>query len=879
MALEMFSIEETTDKDLSFLDNIDCHLVVSDEDLRSSFERLSKEKYLALDVETEGLSPFHHKIVGLILAPSETESYYFPLRHKIGKNADEATFIYYFKKLAETCSFILFNAKFDWKMIYHQWNIDFEIFADTQLQAYVLNSDLAESKNLGLKHLAKEVLGIEPLELSDFGETNFALFDPEEAYKYACPDGTNTFGLYNYYAPKIKELGLEKIEQIELSIVKTIGKMELTGIRVDTDILKAQQDQMIARIEELKTKIHELAGREFDITSPQQMSVVLYDELKIPPIKRNKEEDRSVGAEILKALDSKHPIIGYIRSFREVTKLYNDFVLKLPECLAEDSRLHGEFNQSGTRSGRFSASGGFGRGGQKISVNLQQLPKGKGFDVEDTIKLPTEYSGKISFDHPYHEDDLDKLIPNWRELQREAQADWLELKIMRVIPVKIRDALVPSKDYIWLSADYSQLEYRALANMSQDAGLIDAFKKGIDFHTATASDMLGVPIDKVDKLQRNTGKTINFGIVYGMTKYGLAQQLGCSPDEAEDLMNKYMKSKPKVSQLIERIKRETEATGYVRTYFGRIRWFKERLDACGDNYHRRDQIFKQAFNTAIQGTGADLAKIALARVSAAVAHYGDKFRILSQVHDEINFEVHKSIPLEEAVRVVDEAMSFRSVLPGWADIPVDIELGTSYGDLRSPEDFGVDYQSILKSASPTKDISELFNPLKSVSFSSSSSSQNTIKENSKRAAQTSRSQSTFTTREQLKSSVPKVSKENISQNSVQEISKGRKMMQRLEEKQKEMKSSTARLDLTNAKFPLTTAVIYKKPEIEEEIAFNLLKNFIANNFGQMDLVIEDSGMLYKFPETYRINDANIHELETAFEVVIFKSKPKISISL
>lgn len=863
-----------TTKDLSFLNDLELHLVNDEEKLRQAFEDLSKCKRLALDTETEGLSPFHHHIVGVIIAPSSKVSYYFPLRHKIGKNVDEATFVYYFKKLCEDHEFILFNSKFDWKMIFHHWKIDFKIAADAQIQAYILNSDLAESKNLSLKHLTKEIFGIAPLELSDFGEYNFSLFDPEEAYKYACPDGTNTYALYDYYEPKIEALNLRKIESIELSIIKPVASMELNGIRIDTDVLRGQMQQMKDRIDELTAEIFRLAGHEFDIASAQQMAKVFYDELEIKPLMRGKEEDRSVGAEILKQLSGRHPIIDFVKNYREVTKLYNDFILKLPECIAEDSRLHGEFNATGTRSGRFSASGGFGRGGMKIAVNLQQLPKGKGFEVDDTIGVPPDKENLFDFSQRYDEDDVKKLWSSFKEDTKEESPSWKKLKITRIIPVKVRDALIPTPGYYWVSADYSQLEYRTLANMAHDENLIKAFMDGIDFHSATASDMLGVPVEKVSKSQRKIGKTINFGIVYGMTKYGLAQKLENTPDEAQILMDKYFKNKPKVLQLVSRIKDETKHTGYVRTYFGRIRWFKDKLE--GVNSNKEDQILKQAFNTYIQGSAADMAKIALARVAEMIKPYGDKIRLLSQVHDEINFEVHESVPMEEAVSIIDAAMSFRNVVPGWADVPADIEIGDSYGRLKGLDEFGIDINAIIsnnKFIAP--DVDELFKPLPSVLSSSGSSTVSNNRSPSQKKETPSTQPKPFVTRDQLNSkAAPSVTKPSVTAS--QTISQGRRQAEKMESQKV---SSSARIDLKDAKFDVSTVVIYRKETVDESTAFNTLKKFISSNFGTNDLVLENDGMLYRFPEEYRISDSNIVELESAFEVKIFKSKPKIKIQL
>jgi len=412
MGFSMFDVNEVSGKDLSYLDGLDLHLVDTPEALDAAFTRLSEFDLIALDTETEGLSPMHHKIVGLILAPSETESYYFPVRHKVGQNLDEASVIYRFSELAKTAGFILFNSKFDWKMIWYNWHVDFEIAGDAQISAYLLNADLAESPDNSLKKFTKKIFNEEPLELSDYGEYNFAMFDPKEAYKYAAPDGTNTMRLYNYFKPMLIKYNLQKVEWIELNCVKAVGQIELNGVTVDILTLQNQMGFMQDRIKELEQLMYKLAGHEFDINSTQQLSTVLFDELKLEPPVMHGEPQRGTGKEVLDALAGKHPIINAIKNYREVMKLYNDFVVKLPECISEDGRLHGNLNPMGTRSGRFSASGGFGRKGEKIRANLQQLPKGKSITTEFTVDLPDDCGLEPNGDYTAKE--LDKLYPEWR---------------------------------------------------------------------------------------------------------------------------------------------------------------------------------------------------------------------------------------------------------------------------------------------------------------------------------------------------------------------------------------------------------------------------------------------------------------------------------
>jgi len=242
------------------------------------------------------------------------------------------------------------------------------------------------------------------------------MFDPKEAYKYAAPDGTNTFRLYNYFAPLIEKYNLKKAEWIELHVIKAVGQIELNGIAVDVDLLKSQQSFMLDRIHQLEGLLYQLAGRTFDVNSPQQLAEVLYDELKLPQPEFHGQKSRSTGKEALDFLEGSHPIIGVINNYRGVVKLYNDFVLKLPELISEDLRLHGNLNPMGTRSGRFSASGGFGRKGEKIKLNAQQLPKGKTIEVEFDIELPDDCG--LDPEKSYKTKELDAAFPGWRDYLR-----------------------------------------------------------------------------------------------------------------------------------------------------------------------------------------------------------------------------------------------------------------------------------------------------------------------------------------------------------------------------------------------------------------------------------------------------------------------------
>lgn len=462
----------------------------------------------------------------------------------------------------------------------------------------------------------------------------------------------------------------------------------------------------------------------------------------------------------------------------------------------------------------------------------------------------------------------------------------MKLKLKFQKEIAIRNSFVASPGYYWASVDYSTMEYRVMANLANEQNIIQALQGGADFHIATASTMLDKPIDKVTKDDRQIGKRLNFGLVYGLTDNGLANNLGVSVDEAKALRAKYFKNLPAAGAFINAVKDAVIQTGQVRTMSGRIRHFEDKIQQArnsGNNYGV-EQASKQGFNTLCQGGAADLAKLAMWRVFEMIKPYGNKIIPLLQIHDAIDFEIHESVSKEEFWQLADAAMSYRNIVPGWADIPVDVEFGTNFGDVKKAAKFGLDIEALKKDnpfLEKVPDCSWFFDPIingETLLYSAKGIKAPTHSSSKPRQQQTKVEsevpKKTFGTRETLKSSTPKVESKQIT--APVEISAGKRMYQKMSE-QKEA-TPTARIDLTNAKFNISTVVIHKKEEVDDDTAYNLLKKFVAENFGQNDLVIEDSQMLYRFPENYRISD-NTAMLEPAFDVQVFKAKPKISLSL
>ena len=634
--MQMFSCLETTDKDISFITSADLRLIKSDEDVQSALDWISNNQLFAFDIETSGLSNIYDRVVGFSFGTGDT-AFYLPLNHKLDENVSYENYLKILKAISKR-ELIYHNAKFDWKFIFFKDGIDLPITHDTLAMMALIDSDRIEKKSeLGLKHLAKEFLNIDMLELEDdLGTTDFSVVPLSDAIYYAATDSLCTYKLYEKLIPKIKELDLEEIYALELSIIKSIGKIELNGIKIDLDFIRSNTPKLTELCKTLKAECEAYGDGDYDVDSPQQLSNLLYNHLKIKQLNNSTSTD----VKLLERLADEHEIIPKLITYSELKKLSNSFFGKIESTIAEDGRVHSDFNQFGARSGRFSSSGGVGKNGTKISINMQQMPK--------------EHQG-----------------------------------------FNIRKAFVTEPGYYWLHCDYSQLEYRTMASLSGEDSLIDAFIEGVDFHVKTASTFLNIPIEKVGKEERKQGKTLNFAVSYGMSKYGLANTLGCSPDQAGSMLEAYFKNLPKLTRLSKRIKESAVRTGYVKTHFGRIRWFRNMPSDPKD----LDNYLRRTFNTYIQGTAADIAKMGIQRTFKALAESDYDIRCVSTIHDELNFEVHKSIPVQEAAKFIRDCMSIQ--LPEadgirWAPFRADVSIGPSFGEQYEMEDYYTpEYEGLL----------------------------------------------------------------------------------------------------------------------------------------------------------------------------------------
>ena len=438
---------------------------------------------------------------------------------------------------------------------------------------------------------------------------NHIICQPSDTEKYACDEVYTIFKLYEYWQNNLDKAEQKLVNDIEMPLTVVLAKMEHTGVAIDVDYLKELSDYMSGKLAELEDLIFQLAGESFNINSPKQVAEVLFDKLEL---KSKKKKSRSTSAEVLEELAQEYEICEYILEHRKFSKLKSTYTDVLPTLISKrDGRIHTTYNQALTVTGRLSSS----------NPNLQNIP----IRSEEGNKIRSAFCA---------EDKENRLI---------------------------------------LSADYSQIELRLLAHVSGDEHLIHAFTSGEDVHTITAAKVFGVGVDEVTKDMRRKAKTVNFGIVYGQSKYGLAKSLGISNDEAQDFIDKYFATYPKVREYMMNEVNFVNLNGYVETIYGRKRYLATEL--ASPNYQIREFAQRAAINQPLQGTAADLIKMAMIEVDKRLREGNYKTKMIMQVHDELIFEVPKD-ELESIKSLVLDAMELNQPLK--VPLDVDINYGTSW---------------------------------------------------------------------------------------------------------------------------------------------------------------------------------------------------------
>ena len=573
--------QETRDSQGAIERNYEC--VVDEVSLEKWLKKIESSSLTAVDTETTSLDALAAELVGISLSVQPGEACYIPLAHRNGEiQLDRDVVLARMKPWLESATHLKVgqNLKYD-AHIFANYGANLKGIAfDTLLESYVLESHLPHNMDsLAERHLGMKTIRYEEVCGKGVHQIGFDQVDLKIATDYAAEDADITLRLHLELWPQIQESpGLLYIyEKVEMPAMRVLGIMERNGIRIDSALLAKQGQQVGKRLLELEGEIHKLAGQPFNIQSPKQIAEILFGQLELPVIKKTPSGAPSTDEEVLQKLAEDYPLPARILDYRSLAKLMSTYIEKLPRMAdPKTGRVHTNFSQATAVTGRLASS----------DPNLQNIP------------VRTEEGRRI------------------------------------------REAFIPADGCKLLSADYSQIELRIMAHIAEDENLLAAFRDGKDVHQATAAEIFGIPLDDVNSEQRRYAKVINFGLIYGMSAFGLAGNLGIERSAAQNYIAKYFDRYPGVAQYMEHTRLEARENGYVETVFGRRLWLPE---IKGSNGPRRQGAERAAINAPMQGTAADLIKLAMIAVEDWLEKEQLKTKMLLQVHDELVFDV----PLDE----------------------------------------------------------------------------------------------------------------------------------------------------------------------------------------------------------------------------------------
>ena len=583
----------------------DYQLVDKEEDTQKLCDFLITKEFVSFDTETTSTEAINAELVGLSFCVEERQAFYVPVP---ADRQEAEKIVNIFKPLYESEEILKIgqNMKYDIEVL---GNYGIEVrgkMFDTMIAHYLIQPELRHN----MDYMAEIYLGYQTIHIEKLigpkgkGQKNMRDLTPEQIYEYAAEDADITLQLKNKLEPELKKYGAEDLfYNIEMPLMPVLAEMEMNGVRIDTDSLKETSGVLTSRMKEIESRIYELAGMEFNIASPKQVGEVLFDKLKIvEKAKKTKTGQYVTNEEVLQSLKHKHEIVADILEHRGLKKLLGTYVDALPKLInPRTGHIHTSFNQTVTATGRLSSS----------DPNLQNIPV-RGEDGKE-----------------------------------------------------IRKAFIPEPGCEFFSADYSQIELRVMAHLSGDENMIEAFREGYDIHAATAAKIYKEDINDVSRDQRTKAKRANFGIIYGITVFGLAERLEISRDEAKQLISGYFETFPKVKEYMDKSIQRARAMGYAETLFHRRRYL---ADINSHNATVRGFAERNAINAPIQGTAADIIKVAMIRIHRRFKAEGIQSKMILQVHDELNFSVMPE-EHEKVERIVMEEMqnAFEMQVPLVAD--------------------------------------------------------------------------------------------------------------------------------------------------------------------------------------------------------------------
>ena len=583
----------------------DYQLIENEDDLLKLRDFFLTKEILSLDTETTSTNAIDAELVGLSFAVEEHQAFYVPIpenREEAQKRVEIFRSVYENEKILKIGQ----NLKYDLEVLR---NYDIELKGkmwDTMIAHYLIQPELRHN----MDYMAEIYLNYQTIHIDELigakgkNQRSMRELDPKEVYEYAAEDADITLQLKNKLEPELKKQGAEKLfYEIEMPLMPVLAEMEMTGVCLDTDSLSETSKQLTQRMLDIEQRIYELAGEHFNIASPKQVGDILFDKLKIiDKAKKTKKGQYVTSEEVLQQLRHKHEIVGLILDHRGLKKLLGTYIEALPKLInPRTGHIHTSFNQTITATGRLSSS----------DPNLQNIPI-RGEDGKE-----------------------------------------------------IRKAFIPEPGCLFFSADYSQIELRVMAHLSQDPQMIEVFREGKDLHAATAANIYKKPIEEVTRDERTKSKRANFGIIYGITVFGLAERLDIPRDEAKMLIDGYFDTFPQVHDYMEKSKEVARQQGYVTTLFGRRRYLP---DINSANSVVRGFAERNAINAPIQGTAADIIKVAMIHIFQRFKTEGIKSKMILQVHDELNFSVYPD-EKEKVEHIVLEEMqnAFQMAVPLVAD--------------------------------------------------------------------------------------------------------------------------------------------------------------------------------------------------------------------